>query len=382
MKYIKRLLAVLLAALLLAGGIAVHAAPSLTVTAVNDTLLPLSSSYLPTRVGGEYYVPYAVFGNVGVRSSYDSSQQMLVLSAGERSLTFLIAQGYVYDQNMKPYDSPAYSLNGQIYVPVRVVCGRFGLSFSLITSTSAQILRICGSGAAQSDSSFLNSTKTRLEAMVNAYNGMSSAAEPNVPDGAEEPVKPSLVYLTFFNAPGKHTSAILDTLDDAGRTATFFLSPELEEADTELLRRIVGEGHAVGLALNANGVSPDALVEAAAAGNALLLEETGATTRIVTILAGSKSLTSAQLEALISAGYRLWDTTLDSRDNELSANRTAKTVTTAFSGTSSPVVVRFRDRDATPGALQTVLGYMRTNSITSAEISVLSVPINQRGDVR
>ena len=43
---------------------------------------------------------------------------------------------------------------------------------------------------------------------------------------------------------------------------------------------------------------------------------------------------------------------------------------------------RFRDRDATVPALRTVLGYMRTNGITSAGVSVLRAPINARGDVR
>jgi len=133
---------------------------------------------------------------------------------------------------------------------------------------------------------------------------------------------------------------------------------------------------------SASALSPAELVERANRGNALLLEETGATTRIVSPLAGSGALTPEQLEALISAGYRLWDTTLDSRDDNYSAYRTANSVTTAFSRTDSPVVVRFRDRNATAPALRTVLGYMRTNGITSAGISVLRAPMNERSDVR
>ncbi len=387
MKFLKRLFAILLVTALLIGGIAVHAAPSLTISAANDAFLPLNSSYMPTRIGGEYFVPYAVFstGGLGVRASYDSGQQMLLLSSGTRTLTYLIAQGYVYDQNMTTYDTPAYSLNGQIYVPVRTVCSQFGLSYSLITSTSAQILRIC-SNSTLSDSSFLNSNKDKLAELVSAYNGNAPAAKPSAPaveaPQEEETHKPSLVYLAFFNAPGAHTREILDVLDEYGRTATFFLSMEQEGIDPALLRRIVGEGHAVGLALNAYTLSPAELVERANRGNALLLEETGATTRIVSPLAGSGALTPEQLEALISAGYRLWDTTLDSRDDNYSAYRTANSVTTAFSRTDSPVVVRFRDRNATAPALRTVLGYMRTNGITSAGISVLRAPMNERSDVR
>ena len=386
---LKRFAVFLLTAVFLISGITVFAAPALTITAVNDSFLPLSSSYMPTRIGGEYFVPYAVFssGGIGVRSSYDGGQQMLVLSSGGRSLTYLIAQGYVYDQNMRSYDTPAYSLNGQIYVPVRTVCSFFGLSYSLITSTSAQILRICSSSSV-SDSSFLSTNKDRLAGLVDAYqNGTTPPVKPPAANTAEEEQpeethKPSMVYLTFFNAPGKHTREILNALEEYGRTGTFFLSLEQETLDTSLLRRIVGEGHAVGLALSASTVAPDALVETANRYNAILLEETGITTRIISPLAGSKALTAAQTEALIGAGYRLWDTTLDSSDDDLSANRTADGVTTAFSRTDSPVVVRFRDRGVTASALRTILGYMRTNGITSAGISILRAPINQRGDLR
>lgn len=384
MKCFKRMLCVLLACLV--GGIVVCAAPSITITAVNDSFLPLTSSYMPTRIGGEYFVPYAVLssGGLGVRASYDSGQQMLTLSSGSRTLTYLIAQGYVYDQNMKSYDTPAYAVNGQIYVPVRTICSVFGLSYSLIQSTSAQILRICNSGASLSDSSFLNNNKARLADLVSAYNEKPQAPKPQEPEEEEEEThKPSLVYITFFNCPGRHTRDLLETLEEYGRTATFFLSLEHpEEIDTAVLRRIVGEGHSIGLALNASKISPEALVETANQWNAFLLEETGVTARVVTPLAGSSAMTQTQLEALIAAGYRLWDTTLDSRDNELSARRTAETVTTEFARTDSPVVVRFRDRDVTASALRTVLEYMDTNDIASAGVSVLRAPINARGDVR
>ena len=385
MKFLKRFLAALFTAALLVTGIAVYAAPSLTVTAANDSFLPVGDAYNPTRIGGEYFVPYAVFGTggLGVRPSYDSGQQTLVLSVGNRSLTFLIAQGYVHDQNMKTYDTPAYTLNGQIYVPVRTVCSFFGLSYSLITSSSAQILRIC-SDSTLSDSSFLNANKDKLAEMVSG--GSSGAGQgggsqtPVVTDVPEEKHKPSTVYLAFFNAPGGHTREILDALEEAGRTATFFVGEE--SADAALLRRIAGEGHAVGIALNASTVAPDELVRTANRINARLLEETGMTTRIISPLAGSGELTDAQMEALIAAGYRLWDTTFDSRDNDLSSYRAAQAVTDAFSRTDDPVVVRFRDRDATAAALRTVLEYMRTEGVTSAGISVFRTPMNQRGELR
>ena len=43
-------------------------ARALTLTAVNDTLLPLDDSTMPQRLGGELYQPYSVFYSLGVSS--------------------------------------------------------------------------------------------------------------------------------------------------------------------------------------------------------------------------------------------------------------------------------------------------------------------------
>ena len=128
-KSIRRILSGLLCAGVLALGIP---APSraLTLTAVNDSILPLSDSTMPARLGGEIYVPYSVFSQLGVSAS--SSDGVLDLSANGETLSFSTAEGYVYDQNLNSYSTPAYSMNGTTYVPVKLCCGKFGLSYSTL----------------------------------------------------------------------------------------------------------------------------------------------------------------------------------------------------------------------------------------------------------
>ena len=91
-------------------------AGAVTLTAVNDTLLPLEDSTMPTRMGGELYVPYSVFSSLGVSASSEGS--VLNMSANGETLSFSVDEGYVYDQNLNSYTSPAYSMNGTVYVPV------------------------------------------------------------------------------------------------------------------------------------------------------------------------------------------------------------------------------------------------------------------------
>ena len=237
-KSIRRILSGLLCAGVLALGIP---APSraLTLTAVNDSILPLSDSTMPARLGGEIYVPYSVFSQLGVSAS--SSDGVLDLSANGETLSFSPAEGYVYDQNLNSYSTPAYSMNGTTYVPVKLCCGKFGLSYSTLAVAGETVLRVTD-GSASSDSAFAAAKSGTIENTINSYKGIPSsngsssngassnggtAAKPDetpIPKVEEKPArKPARVYLTFYGAPDKNTAAVLDTLSESGRTAAFFL---------------------------------------------------------------------------------------------------------------------------------------------------------------
>ena len=60
-------------------------ARALTLTAVNDTLLPLDDGTMPARLGGELYVPYSVFTMLGVSASQEGG--VLSLSANGETLS-------------------------------------------------------------------------------------------------------------------------------------------------------------------------------------------------------------------------------------------------------------------------------------------------------
>ena len=226
-KSIRRILSGLLCAGVLALGIP---APSraLTLTAVNDSILPLSDSTMPARLGGEIYVPYSVFSQLGVSAS--SSDGVLDLSANGETLSFSPAEGYVYDQDLNSYSTPAYSMNGTTYVPVKLCCGKFGLSYSTLAVAGETVLRVTD-GSASSDSAFAAAKSGTIENTINSYKGIPSsngsssngassnggtAAKPDetpIPKVEEKPTrKPSRVYLTFCGAPDKNTAAVLDTL--------------------------------------------------------------------------------------------------------------------------------------------------------------------------
>ncbi len=55
------------------------------------------------------------------------------------------------------------------------------------------------------------------------------------------------VYLTFDDGPSEYTDDILDILDEYGVKATFFVVGKEKDSDLELYKRIVDEGHTLGM---------------------------------------------------------------------------------------------------------------------------------------
>lgn len=63
----------------------------------------------------------------------------------------------------------------------------------------------------------------------------------------EETQSKHKVYLTFDDGPSKSTGDILDILDSYGVKATFFVVGKEDEHSKEMLKRIVEEGHTLGM---------------------------------------------------------------------------------------------------------------------------------------
>lgn len=369
-------------------------ARALTLTAVNDTLLPLDDGTMPARLGGELYVPYSVFTMLGVSASQEGG--VLSLSANGETLSFSPDEGYVYDQNLNSYSPPAYHRNGTVYVPVKLCCGKFGLSYSTLSFSGETVLRVTD-GSAQSDSSFTSSNADSIQSAINTYKGVTpstpsggsgqtteQSAEPPIPPVEEKPTqKPARVYLTFYGAPTANTPAVLDALHNAGRLATFFLPVDASTWTDDTVRRIVAEGHTPALLLNVSPqTAPADLVSSLTAANERLTLLTGVSTRIVSNDTGCAKLTQAQRDALIGAGYRLWDSTFDSGDATQSAARAYATTAQNFVSTTATVVVRLHHSASTAQTVRSLSAYMSRQGIPSSRVMLSATPINSASDTR
>lgn len=386
-KYIPFLSLVLCAALLI-GITTSYAANNITLTAVNDSFLPLSSSTMPEKRGGAQYVPYSVFsGALGISSAYNSADQTLSLSSGTTVLRFDLSRGTVYDQNMNSYTTPAYWINGSIYVPVKLVCGKFDLTYSNI-SAAAPILRICSSAAVLSDSAFVSSSANTIRSMLEAYNKPASnpasapqggqTNEPPTVPSAESPStvplrKPSIVYLTYFGTPDSDTLSILTALEQAEQSAAFFIPADGTALNEDLLRQIVGRGHTIGFTLLSSAQDMTGKLRAA---NDVLFRATGTVSRLLCISDGSEKLTAIQREGLIQGGYRLWDTTVDSQDHSYGAADAVKATMDTLGQTTVPTVIRLGHYKVSARATTLLVSQLASYDIPIGQITLTQTPIN------
>ena len=355
---------------------------------------------MPARLGGELYVPYGVFSQLGVSSS--ASDGVLNMSANGETLSFSPDEGYVYDQNLNSYATPAYSMNGTTYVPVKLCCGKFGLSYSTLSVAGETVLRVTD-GSASSDSAFASSKAASIENSINSYKGISSSdgssqngggttggttaqtpAETPIPKVEEKPTrKPSRVYLTFYGAPDKNAPDILDALKQDGRTAAFFLPADTAEWTDDTVRRIVAEGHTAALLLEADEkASGEALTERLTLANERLRLLTGVQTRIVSVSTGCAKLSEAQRNALIDAGYRLWDANMDARDEKGTAARAYAETAQRFSETNATVVLGLHHSRETAEAVKLISAYMSRQAIPSGTITLAQTPMNGANETR
>ncbi|CAI6039580.1 Peptidoglycan-N-acetylglucosamine deacetylase [Paenibacillus sp. JJ-100] len=130
-----------------------------------------------------------------------------------------------------------------------------------------------------------------------------------------------IIYLTFDDGPTAHTGQLLDILDQYNVKATFFmLGPHMEQYQ-QSTKRIVNEGHGLGL----HGVThvPNQFYNSAYSGlkemkqaNESLNKVAGVKTSLVRTPYGSKPyLKPAYRDVLLGqGGFHLWDWNVDSLD--------------------------------------------------------------------
>ena len=244
-------------------------AAALYFTSINDSVAPLTSSTMPCWSGGTLYVPYTVFNasqngvhvNLGLDTTYNRNTNTVTIFNLRQMLTFDLNSGICRDDMTgTTYSSRAIMRNGRPYVALNMVCSFFGMEYSynqLPYINQGYLVRIKGPDTVLSDADFIDAARRLLNDRLRDYTQSLSPAETATPSGggtASNPNGPTEVdgsnvatYLAFRCESAESLSAILTTLDGAGQYALFFLAPQVIEEEGDLVRRMLGTGHSVGI---------------------------------------------------------------------------------------------------------------------------------------
>lgn len=192
-----------------------------------------------------------------------------------------------------------------------------------------------------------------------------------------------IAYITFDDGPNKNTSKILDILKEYNMKATFFLLEDRINTYPEIVKRMLSEGHSIGL----HGQSHEKTVFYANDYSALnemnntnhtLKHLFGCNIKLIRVPYGSKPhLTKAQYNSLVNNGYRVWDWNIDSTDTHKGANVTSIVSNTLkdLNNYSTPIIL-FHDKQVTVESLPYILSNLKENNFSCIPIDQDQLPMN------
>lgn len=324
-KWCRRAVTAVLCVVLLAGLVPRTQAATVYFMAINDTLLELNSYAMPTSVGGVLYVPYTMLStnvtgvDVGVYATYSSVKNRALVYSNRRQLIFDIEADATYDMEGRTYSERAIVRNSTVYLPIARVCSVFNeIDYSFNNTSYGYLIRVRGSSAVLDDEGFISAAANMMSTAYNRYQLEHPEQSPRPADPSpahsESVGSGAGAYLGFALEDGRKAETILSALNEHSAQGLFFFTAQQLAQQGELVRRLLGQGHHIGLRTAADNVQL-ALEELEQARDLLAL---CAHCRTDIVLA--EALDAGGLAQLKEAGFVCWSTTADGRGLEGSAS--------------------------------------------------------------
>ena len=366
-------------------------AADLYFTALNERVELLTSDSMPFWYGGILYVPYSIFDkalnttqiDLGLNVSYNSRirSTVTIYNLRQQMLTFDLNSGTCSNElTGETYDARAIMRNGRPFLPVGTVCAFFGLSWSYTALPSipgGYLVRITNGDVVLDDATFIDAAGNTLDARLQQYTQSLNSAASTTPAPTptptqpvepqpEEPISPNDIptYLAVLGREGDGLRETLDALDSAGRYALFFLTPQVLEEEGDLVRRMLGSGHLVGIL--AQGEDPDQTRALLERGTAALEAQAHTRTTLAYVPEGQQS-------ALEGEGWVCWDETLLlSPDSSVSPSTFAARTLSRLEGRELTTYLTLEGGENAARVLPTLLRRLTNDHF------ILGVPIETR----
>lgn len=211
------------------------------------------------------------------------------------------------------------------------------------------------------------------------------------PAPKERTADPNTVYLTFDDGPSAKTAQVLDILAQYNVKATFFVTGQTDEESLRLMKRIVDEGHAIGVHTYSHEYtdiyrSVEAYLDDFYKDYALIEQATGIKTNILRFAGGSVNAYNTRLyEQLIAEmtrrGFTYYDWNVASGDaaRGITANTVIYNVLSGIDerkDKSHKIVLMHDTNDAIVQALPTIIGALQEQQYHFEALTNKVVPAN------
>lgn len=246
-----------------------QAAGEVCFTAINITVLPLTADSMPIWSEGTLYVPYTVFDanstgvSLGTGSIYSKSSGTVRVFSVSQILVFDLNEGNCYNQHTgERLSGRAIMRNGKPYLPAARVCSFFGLNPpSYLSTPYGYLVRITNGDASSkryyTDAMFIDAGGDVLRDRLRDYNQSLAPSEESTTPSTQQPSSSDTTqqpggtdiptYLAFRCETGQAGQAIADILDQNAAAGLFFFPVEEIGRQGDLIRRLLGSGHSVGI---------------------------------------------------------------------------------------------------------------------------------------
>lgn len=307
----KGLLAAAMAAALALGLLLPAFGSSSTVylMAVNDRVHEMTAENMPMVIGGELYVPYTILSyqasgiNLGVNVMYSSTSRTVLVSNGQKGITFDTQANTAQDLNGSDVPVRAMTRNAMVFLPIDYLCEYFGgISCSRVHTKYGTLVRVTSPAVIMDDATFAGAADSLLADNLQRYLANTGPYSPTSPSGSgpndSAPPDWAELYLAFrWGEQGADTAKLLE---DRGERALFLFTCDELRTQDDAVRRLVGAGHTVGAALTGESEA-DCRGEAEEARSLL-----AAVARYPLLVVSAGNLDEDGQAALGEAGFVLW----------------------------------------------------------------------------
>lgn len=355
------------------------------VLVVHNNDLVLFPDAQPEIINGTTYVPIRFLAeSLGVKVTWDKKTSNTTLEKDNKTIIIKIKDKLLINDSGKEFYFDCFIKNSRTMAPYRFIAEYYGYEVSYIPK--GHIARVKEVGK------LINREKTTEAAIqfnvtdediYNKYKGEIDKQYKKIKKQKEAEHK-KVIHLTFDDGPNKYTGEILDILKKYDMKATFFLLEGNMKRNPTLVKRIIAEGHTIGLHGVTHNISKlyssnTSAVNEMNQENNTLNKIIGSKTLLIRVPYGSKPyMKESQMNSFVAAGYKLWDWNIDSGDTKkgyVSTSNILSTITYQVHRFKSPVIL-FHDKKCTLDSLPQVLEYLTKNNYISKPVTNKMTSIN------